>query len=189
MDELLNFWFGIPSDPSYGSYRPIWFEVNPELDKEMSDRFLADYQAAARGKLDAWKETPVGCLALILLLDQIPRNIFRGTPQVFVTDPQALALAKYAVAKGFDSQLLPIQRWFIYLPLEHSEDLADQRQCVDLFTQLPESPEKPMGVEFARRHCQIIERFGRFPHRNHILGRETTPEEAEFLKEPGSSFG
>jgi uncharacterized protein (DUF924 family) len=189
MNEILDFWFGKPSSNDYGMFRPSWFEVNPELDREICDRFLTDYQAAARGNLDTWKETALGCLTLILLLDQIPRNIYRGMPQAFATDPQAVALAKYAVANGFDSQLLPIQRWFIYLPLEHSENLADQRQCLDLFTQLPESPEKQMGVEFARRHYQVIEKFGRFPHRNQILERETTPEEAEFLMQPGSSFG
>ncbi|PSB04461.1 DUF924 family protein [Merismopedia glauca] len=189
MDKILDFWFGTPSSNDYGMFRPIWFEVNPELDREISDRFLTDHQAAANGNLDTWKTTPLGCLALILLLDQIPRNIYRGTPQAFATDSQALNLTKYALANGFDTQLLPIQRWFIYLPLEHSENLGDQRQCVYLFAKLPLSSEKQMGVDFARKHCQIIEKFGRFPHRNQILGRETTPEEAEFLMQPDSSFG
>jgi uncharacterized protein (DUF924 family) len=189
MDKILDFWFGTPSSNDYGMFRPSWFEVKLELDQEIADRFLADYQAAANGDLDIWKETPLGCLALILLLDQIPRNIFRGTPQAFATDSQAVKLAKYAVSNEFDSQLLPIQRWFIYLPLEHSENLVDQRHCVNLFQKLPPSDQKQMGVDFAVKHCQIIERFGRFPHRNQILARETTLEEAEFLTQPGSSFG
>jgi uncharacterized protein (DUF924 family) len=189
MNKILDFWFDKPSSNNYGMFRPSWFEVNPELDREICDRFLTNYQAAARGNLDTWKETPLGCLALILLLDQIPRNIYRGTPQAFATDRQASDLAKYAVANGFDNQLLPIQRWFIYLPLEHSENLTDQRQCIELFEKLPPSPDKQMGVDFARKHYQIIEQFGRFPHRNQILGRETTAEEAEFLQQPGSSFG
>lgn len=189
MNGIIDFWFGKSSDDTYGSFRQSWFETNPEVDREISKLFLTQHQAAARGDLDSWKATPLGCLALILLLDQVPRNIYRPTPQAFATDPQALELAKYAIAQGFDSQLLPIQRWFVYLPLEHSENLADQKQCVELFEKLPESDNKQLGLDFARKHYQIIERFDRFPHRNQILGRDTTPEEAEFLTQPGSSFG
>ncbi|HAJ60876.1 MAG TPA: DUF924 domain-containing protein, partial [Cyanobacteria bacterium UBA8543] len=155
---------------------------------EVRSRFLNDYQQAAAGKLDDWKASPHGCLALIILLDQFSRNMFRGQPQAFATDPQALAYAKYAIAQGFDKELLPIQRWFVYMPFEHSENLADQHECVELFSTLQDYPECDNGVDYAIRHLRVIERFGRFPHRNKIIGRQTTPEEAEFLKQPGSSF-
>ncbi len=186
--EILDFWFGKPDDPDYGKYRKMWFTKNLECDQEVRSRFLQTYQQAAAGELDDWKETPLGCLALIILLDQFPRNMFRGQPQAFATDSQALTYAKYAVERGFDQELLPTQRQFIYLPFEHSENLADQHQCVELFSSLKDYPECASGVDYAYRHHKVIERFGRFPHRNEILRRETTPEEAEFLKQPGSSF-
>ncbi len=187
-NEILDFWFGKPDDADYGKSRKVWFIKNPEFDQEVRSRFLKDYQQAAAGELDDWKTSPQGCLALIILLDQFPRNIFRGQPQAFATDPQALVYAQHAVAQGFDKQLLPIQRQFIYLPFEHSENLEHQRQCIELFSMLKDHPECSSGVDYAHRHHKVIERFGRFPHRNEILGRETTPEEAEFLKQPGSSF-
>ena len=186
--EILEFWFGKPDEPDYGKPRKVWFSKDLEFDQEVRSRFLSDYQLAATGQLDDWKTSPSGCLALIILLDQFPRNMFRGQPQAFATDSQALAYAKYAVGRGFDKQLLPIQRQFIYLPFEHSENLADQYQCVELFSTLKNYPDCVSGVDYAYRHLQVIERFGRFPHRNEILGRETTPEEAEFLKQRGSSF-
>jgi uncharacterized protein (DUF924 family) len=114
--------------------------------------------------------------------------MFRGQPEAFATDPQALAYAKYAIARGFDKELLPIQRGFVYMPFEHSENLADQHECVELFSTLEDYPECTSGVDYALRHLKVIERFGRFPHRNEILGRELTSEEAEFLKQRGSSF-
>ncbi len=187
-DEILAFWFGKPDEVDYRKPRKVWFIKNPEFDKEVRSRFLSDYEQAAAGQLDDWKATPQSCLALIILLDQFSRNMFRGQPQAFATDPQALSYAKYAVAQGFDKQLLPLQRWFIYLPFEHSENLADQHQCIELHSTLKDYPECASGIDYAYRHLKIIERFGRFPHRNQILGRETTPEEAEFLKQPGSSF-
>ena len=186
--EILDFWFGKPDEADYGKPRKVWFIKNPEFDKEVRSRFLYDYQQAAAGQLDDWKESPLTCLALIILLDQFPRNIFRGQPQAFATDPQALAYAKYAVKRGFYKKLLPIQREFVYLPFEHSENLAAQHQCIELFSTLKDHPECASGVDYAHRHLKVIERFGRFPHRNEILGRETTPEEAEFLKQRGSSF-
>jgi uncharacterized protein (DUF924 family) len=187
-DEILDFWFGNPDEEDYGKPRKIWFIKNLEFDKEVRSRFLPIYQQAATGKLDDWKESPLGCLALIILLDQFPRNMFRGQPQAFATDSQALAYAKHAVAQGFDKELLPIQRQFIYLPFEHSENLRDQHQCIELFSTLIDYPECVSGVDYAHRHFQVIERFGRFPHRNEVLGRESTSEEVEFLKQPGSSF-
>lgn len=186
--EILEFWFGEPGEADYGKPRKVWFIKNPNFDQEVRSRFLPIYQQAGAGELDDWKNSPQSCLALIILLDQFPRNLFRGQPQAFATDSQAVAYAKHAVANGFDQELLPIQRQFIYLPFEHSENLADQHQCIKLFSTLKAYPECLSGVDYAHRHFKVIERFGRFPHRNEILGRETTPEEAEFLKQPGSSF-
>lgn len=187
-DAILEFWFGKPDEADYGKSRKVWFTKNPEFDHEVRSRFLSVYNQAAAGELDDWNATPQGCLALIILLDQFPRNMFRGQPQAFATDPQALAYARHAVTQGFDKELPKLQRWFVYLPFEHSENLADQRQCVELCEQLGDEPEMREAIDYAYRHLRVIERFGRFPHRNQILGRETTPEEAEFLKQPGSSF-
>ncbi|MBD2015052.1 DUF924 domain-containing protein [Microcoleus sp. FACHB-53] len=186
--EILDFWFGQPDAAGYGKSRKIWFIKNPEFDEEVRSRFFPTYQQAAAGELDSWKASPQACLALIILLDQFPRNLFRGQPQAFATDSQALAYAKHAVANDFDKELLPIQRQFIYLPFEHSENLTHQHQCLELFSTLKDEPECVSSVDYAHRHFKVIERFGRFPHRNEILGRESTPEEAEFLKQPGSSF-
>jgi uncharacterized protein (DUF924 family) len=186
--EILEFWFGTPNDADYGQQRKIWFTKNPEFDEEVRSLFTLQYQQAAAGQLDNWKTTPQSCLALIILLDQFPRHMFRGKPQAFATDTQALAYAQYAVAQGFDQELLPLQRWFIYLPFEHSENLEHQNHCVQLYQQWSDDQNMSEGLTYAIRHLKVIERFGRFPHRNQILGRENTPEEAEFLKQPGSSF-
>lgn len=188
VEAILNFWFGHPQNPDYGKPRQVWFKKDSAFDQEIHSLFLADYQQAASGGLESWQETPLSGLALIILLDQFPRNLFRGTPQAFATDSQALTAAQYVVKMGLDKSLLPIQRWFIYLPFEHSEDLQIQRQSVELFQQLDQDLDNQDALDYAIRHYEIIERFGRFPHRNVILGRETTPEEAEFLKQPGSSF-
>lgn len=187
-NEILDFWFGRLEEADYGKPRKVWFIKNPEFDEEVRSRFLNDYQQATTGQLDDWKASPEGCLALIILLDQFPRHMFRSQPQAFATDPQALAYAKYGIQRGFDQELRPIQRQFVYLPLEHSENLATQHQCIELFSTLKDYPECASGVDYAHRHLKVIERFGRFPHRNEILGRETTPDEAEFLKQRGSSF-
>lgn len=186
--EILEFWFGTPDDADYGQQRKIWFTKNPEFDQEVRSRFMQHYEQAAAGQLDDWKNSSLSCLALIILLDQFPRNMFRGQPQSFATDTLALTYAQYAVAQSFDQELLPLQRWFIYLPFEHSENLEHQRQCVELYQQWHDDSNLSEGLSYAIRHLKVIERFGRFPHRNQILGRQTTPEEAEFLKQPGSSF-
>lgn len=188
VDEILNFWFGKPDEASYGKERSFWFTKKPEFDQQIKTRFLTDYDYAVAGQLNYWKESPRRCLALILLLDQFPRNMFRGTAQALATDPQALSVAQHAVAKGFDQELPTVERWFIYLPFEHSENLDHQRQSVELFATLSDDPDSATTIDYAVRHCSVIERFGRFPHRNKILGRATTPEEEEFLKQPGSSF-
>ena len=188
VEAILDFWFGSPSSAECGKERSLWFIKNPEFDKELSDRFLLDREQAARGELDYFQDSPHGYLALILLLDQFPRNIFRGTPKSFATDAKALSVARNAVDREGDRVLLPVQRWFIYLPFEHSENLADQKRCVELFASLADDPASTKTIDYALRHKAVIERFGRFPHRNKILGRETTVAEAEFLKQPGSSF-
>jgi uncharacterized protein (DUF924 family) len=183
--DILDFWFAPALSPEYGHSRPVWFKKDPEFDRLIRDRFLTVYQQAAAGQLTAWQASAPTCLALIVLLDQFPRNLFRHTPQAFATDPQALAAAEQAIADGFDAKLLPVQRWFIYMPFEHSENLQHQERSLRLFEQLKDLP---AGADYARRHWQVIQRFGRFPHRNAILGRSSTPEELEFLTQPGSSF-
>ncbi|WP_333794023.1 DUF924 family protein [Hyphomicrobium sp.] len=157
-----------------------WFVKDDIFDKRFRSHCSALYEKAARGELDSWLADPEGALALILLLDQFPRNCFRGTPRMFATDAAALAAASAAVAAGHDRAIDPSLRLFLYLPFEHSESLADQDRSVALIT--------PLGEEllaYAEDHRAIIRRFGRFPHRNAILGRETTPEEQRFLDEGG----
>lgn len=188
--DLLNFWFGEPGSPEagYAARRKLWFGKAPAFD-QACHQFHFLYEQAAQEQLNDWQQSPLGALALILLLDQLPRNLFRNTPRAFATDAQALAAAKQAIAQGFDRQLVPMQRLFIYLPLEHSENATDQQQSVALFRALvAEVPEFGDMLDYALRHQAVIDRFGRFPHRNRILGRASTPEEIEFLKQPGSSF-
>lgn len=184
--ELLRFWFG--EGEEYGSPRSFWFEKSDEVDRQLRERFSEDHERAATGELEDWKARPRECLALILLLDQIPRNIFREDARSYATDALAREAARHAIASGFDSELEEIERWFVYLPFEHSEDIEDQRRSVELFEALGDGEESVDVTYYARRHLEIIEQFGRFPHRNRVLGRESTPEEIEFLKEPGSSF-
>ena len=172
-EEVLRFWFG--QEPKR------WFEKNATFDAEIRSRFLPLYEELSANT--DWLSQPQDCLARILVLDQFPRNMFRGSPRAFAADPLALAAAKHAVAKGYDRDQLPVERQFVYLPFEHSESVADQERACELM--------RPLGdnlYDWAIRHKRIIERFGRFPHRNDILGRSSTPEEIEFLKQPGSGF-
>jgi uncharacterized protein (DUF924 family) len=185
---ILAFWFGDAGDADCGKRRKAWFSKSPEFDSAIGERFLEDYRLARAGGLDDWRDSPETCLALILLLDQFPRNMFRGTPEAFAADVQALALARHAVERGFDRMLPPEQRMFVYLPFEHSESIADQRRCVELMQGLRGAPGLEDVSDFAQRHLRVIERFGRFPHRNAIQGRESSPEEIEFLRGPGSRF-
>jgi uncharacterized protein (DUF924 family) len=190
---LREFWFGAPGHPERGRMRKTWFEKDPAFDAELRNHFLADYERAATGACDALADTAEGVLALMILLDQLPRNLFRGTARAFATDAHARDIATRAVAAGLDTQLAPVERVFIYLPFEHSEDVTDQRRGVALFESLPVTPdfseaERANVIDYAGRHLAIIERFGRFPHRNAALGRPSTPEEIEFLKQPNSSF-
>jgi uncharacterized protein (DUF924 family) len=141
-----------------------------------------------RGELDAWAASPEPNLALVVILDQFSRNLFRNDPRAFAQDAKALALTKAAIARGDDLALLPVQRQFLYMPLEHSEDIADQDQCVELMRSLEPFEETRGLTAWAEKHRVIIKRFNRFPHRNAVLGRASTPEEVEFLKRPEAGF-
>ncbi len=188
MNEVLDFWFGQSNSPEFGKAQKKWFEKDVDFDAKVRSHFLSQYESAASGKLDYWQDSAESCLALIILLDQFPRNMFRGTPQAFNTDSKALIAAQHAIKNQFDRELVTVQKWFIYLPFEHSENLEHQQKSVELFRQVSGEPDSGLVMEFAIKHWEIIGSFGRFPHRNQILGRETTPEEAEFLKQPGSGF-
>ncbi|MGE4219008.1 MAG: DUF924 family protein [Alphaproteobacteria bacterium] len=181
---VLDFWFGSPEGPEFGRPRAVWFRRDPGFDAEIRSRFLADHELAAAGVYDGLAATPRGALALILMLDQFPRNLFRGAARAFACDPAARAVAARTVDSGWDRDMRPVERLFAYLPFEHSEDLADQDRCVDLMGTLGDAE----WTRYAERHREIIRRFGRFPHRNAALGRETTAAERAFLKEPNSSF-
>jgi uncharacterized protein (DUF924 family) len=186
--DVLAFWFGREGEPGYGEFRDEWFRKDEAFDREVTDRFGDLYEQAAAGDLDGWREEAEGCLALAIVLDQFPRNMFRGDARTHATDGQALDAAKYAIERALDRELPAFQRMFLYMPFMHAESVEDQRRSVELFEGLAAEPGGPDVREYAVGHRDIVERFGRFPHRNAILGRETTPEEAEFLTQPGSSF-
>lgn len=169
--DVLDFWFSDRMEPN-------WFAKSDKIDTEIRDRFAATHKAAHRRDLDPWAETPDGALALVIVLDQFPRNIFRGTGHAFGSDDLALDHARAAVDAGHDRQIDPKRRVFLYLPFEHSEDLSDQTRSVELFETLGD----PGYLDYALQHHKIIERFGRFPHRNALLDRPNTPAEDEFLK-------
>ncbi|MDP1649125.1 MAG: DUF924 family protein [Rubrivivax sp.] len=185
---VLGFWFG-----SEDEVDPRWFKRSGAFDQAIAQHFGAAVRAALAGRLDAWSAQPDGALALVLLLDQFTRNMYRGTPAAFAGDVRALALARALVDSGADLQLPPLRRWFAYMPLEHAEDAAVQQQCVRLFEALagaagPHREALASALDYARRHRDVIVRFGRFPHRNAILGRASSAEEKAFLLQPGSSF-
>ena len=186
--EVLDFWFGPADSPEFGKPREAWFRKSDEFDDAIRVRFLDLHRQAAGGQLQRWQAAPDSLLALIVVLDQFSRNLFRGSSRAFAADAQALAAAQLAVARRDDRALLPVQRWFVYLPFEHAEDLASQRRSLELFEGLRGDSDSPDTIDYARRHYEIIARFGRFPHRNAVLGRISTPEEVEFLKQPGSGF-
>ena len=184
--DVLDFWFGPPE--TRGKSRPEWFRKDEKFDAEIWRRFGALHAAAALGEFEAWRGEPQSMLALVVILDQFSRNLYRGDARSFAQDGHALACAREALARGDDATLLPVERQFLYLPFEHSEDLADQERAVELMGAL-EAFEPTRGlVEWAERHREVVRRFGRFPHRNAALGRTSTAEEAEFLKQPGSGF-
>ncbi|HEY9844961.1 MAG TPA: DUF924 family protein [Candidatus Caenarcaniphilales bacterium] len=188
--EILDFWFGTSQAAATPSQvRKVWFAKDPEFDQLIQNRFQATYEQAAAGQLNHWQALPEGCVALILLLDQFPRHMFRGKPRAFSTDHLALSIAQQAINHGFDQQLPALQCWFLYIPFMHSEQLEQQRQSVELFRQLKDAePKTASAFCYAVKHLEVVEQFGRFPHRNSILGRVSTPEEVAFLKQRGSSF-
>lgn len=176
--EIITFWFSERA-------RPMWFNSTAEFDEEVRERFLATWQAAAAGELDSWQEHPEGALALVIVLDQFPLHMFRGKPESFSTSERALAVATEAVDRGMDGELENAQLPFLYLPLMHSERMADQDRSVALF----ETPGLEDNLRFARHHRELIRRFGRFPHRNAILGRSSTAEELEYLNSKEAFLG
>jgi uncharacterized protein (DUF924 family) len=197
-EEILNYWFGTLGEdemPSSGYYT-MWFAKKDDVDQYIKINFEEDLKSASEGKLKGWENTPLGALALILLFDQFPRNMYRGTVKAFSQDSLALEVCLRGINKGFDKKLHPVERLFFYMRLQHSESLEMQRKSVKSFSNLEKlfPPPHPLAAmisgfkEYADKHCVIIARFGRFPHRNEILGRASMPEEIEFLKEPGSSF-
>jgi uncharacterized protein (DUF924 family) len=176
-DEVLRFWFEELSPKD-------WFRKDSELDRRINDRFRETYEALRQGLPEPWLSRAEGYLAAILVLDQFPRNMFRGDSRAFATDAAALSLSKRAIAEGLDAEMGPDHRAFLYMPFQHAETKADQARSVELFAALG----KPVELDFAKRHKAIVDRFGRFPHRNAVLGRLSTAEEIAFLAEPGSSF-
>ena len=176
--DVLDFWFGAGDGA-----RPEWFRKDTAFDAEIRARFAGAVDAALEDRLD-WPDTLDARLARLLLLDQFTRNAFRDTPRAFAGDTLALALARRMVAEGDDLRVAPVRRTFVYLPFEHAEDIAAQHEAMRLYQALGDAD----ALDWARKHFEIIERFGRFPHRNAVLGRVSTPEEIEFLKQPGSRF-
>ena len=183
-EDIVQFWFG----NAPGERRKAWFVKDPAFDAQISARFMPAYEAAAAGTLADWKNAARESLALIVLTDQFPRNMFRNSGRAFETDAMALATAKRVIDAGWDAKMLPVERMFVYLPFEHSESMADQDRSCALFAPLNAFPETSDAVEYSEKHRAIVKRCGRFPHRNAALRRETTPEEIEFLKQPGSGF-
>ena len=184
--DILEFWFGMAK--GLGSPRIEWFRKDPKFDAEIRTRFGALHAKAASGGLNAWRASPEPMLALVIVLDQFSRNLYRNDPRAFAQDEMARSCAEEAIRRKDDLGFIPVQRQFLYLPFEHCEDLADQDRAVALMESLDAFDETRGLTAWAEKHRDIIQRFGRFPHRNAILGRPSTPGEEEFLKRPGSSF-
>jgi uncharacterized protein (DUF924 family) len=195
-NDVLSFWFGNPTDADYRKSRTLWFAGAPDSDALIRQRFGEAVEQALRGGYADWCATAQGTLALVLLLDQLTRNVFRRTPRAFAGDARALELAQTAVSGDLDRLLAPTERWFLYMPFEHAESRAAQARSVALFEKLADetgaSVAHELGLDgaldYARRHAAVVQRFGRFPHRNAILGRTSTAEERAFLAQPDSSF-
>lgn len=186
--DVLDFWFLPASDPDHGTYRQVWFQPDEAFIAATRERFADLYQRAADGALDDWQQSPEGALALVLLLDQFSNLIHRGTAGGFASDEAARRATKSAIERGFDQHFPELHRWFFYLPLEHSENLDDQNESVKLFSALTPNEQNLIGLDYAKRHRRVIERFGRFPNRNAALGRKSTLEEEEFLAGSDAPF-
>lgn len=181
--DVLDFWFGPPPLAT----RDVWFRKDAAFDAAIRTRFANAVAAARAGAYGEWSGTPRGALARVILLDQFTRNMFRDTPDAFSGDARALATAEDAIARGHDRVLLPLERWFLYMPFEHAEDAGAQARSLALFGALAEAG-LASPLEWAERHAKVVARFGRYPHRNAILGRASTPEEIAYLQTPGSGF-
>ena len=177
IEEVLKFWFDDLSPDD-------WFKSDEAVDGHIRERFQELHETLREQVPETWRNSARGCLAAVIVLDQFSRNMYRGASRAFASDGAALSLAKEALARGFDRELSMDERKFLYMPFEHSENPAEQERSIELFSTL----ESELDLDYARRHKEIIDRFGRFPHRNAVLGRISTPEEIEFIKEPGSSF-
>ncbi len=196
VDSILRYWFGNNADDAevVREKTGLWWKKNPDVDNEIRRRFEPMLESEIKGELASWGNSARGQLARILLLDQFPRNMYRGTARAFAYDEQARRLARETLEPGMDRMLRPVERVFVYLPFEHSEDAQDQATSIRLFEALleevPATLKQPFQnfLDFAKKHKEIVDGFKRFPHRNAMLGRASTPEELEFLKGPGSSF-
>ena len=188
--DILDFWFLPPGDPAHGASRAEWWRKDDAFDAAIRTRFGAIIETAIKGGLREWDDAgPRGLLARILVLDQFTRNAWRGTPGAFAGDALALEAAVKLVDSGAHLTLSPLERWFAYMPFEHSEDMAMQERSVALFTGLAKEGEGfASAFDYALRHMEVVARFGRFPHRNAILGRASTPDELAYLAQPGSGF-
>jgi uncharacterized protein (DUF924 family) len=186
-EEILDFWFGRQGSDGHRSARDEWFRKDAAFDAQIRERFGAAIETALGGGFTAWT-SPRSALARILLLDQFTRNAFRDTPRAFAGDGLALSLAEAAVGRGDDAYLVPVERWFMYLPFAHAESSRAQQRSLELFGRLRDSTGLAEPLAWAERHAKVVQLFGRFPHRNAILGRESTAEEVAFLRTPGSRF-
>jgi len=186
--EVLDFWFAMPPAAGHGRMRGEWFRKDPAFDRLIGQRFSRLHARLEAGESAGWEDEPALLLARIIVLDQFSRNMFRDSPRAYAGDGLALACARMMVERGWDMRLPPLQRMFVYLPFEHSERMADQDHCVELMQRVVEDAQLADMPEWAEKHRVIVARFGRFPHRNAILGRPSTPDEIEFLRQPGSSF-
>ncbi len=172
--DILDFWF-VETPPQQ------WFRHDPDFSARLRTDFLPVYEQGRAGAWEGWKSSPDGALALVILFDQVPRHVFRGTAQAFETDALALAVAREAVQRGLDQLLEPVKRGFLYVPFQHSEDPAVQAESLKLYTRMKE--DNPAGYMYGVRHYDAVARFGRFPNRNTVLGRQNTPEESEWLQD------
>ena len=196
-EDILTFWLAdAVEDPAKAMHRrSFWFQANPAVDESISQRFSASVRCAARGEFTAWEQEPRACLALVVLLDQFPRNLYRGKAEAFQYDSRALDVASRGVAVGYLDRLSLIEQCILVLPYEHSEDVSVQRVGIELLEQIVGGaspawePSARVSLYFARQHLEIVERFGRFPHRNAVLGRPSTAAEQAYLEGGGESFG
>jgi len=187
-NDVLDFWYGAPGSPERGTARSVWFRKDPAFDDAIRVRFGEVVAIALAGGYGEWCATAHGALARVIVLDQFTRNIFRDTARAFAGDARALATAEDALARGLDRELAVYERWFLYMPFEHAESVDAQHRSLALFGALAQEMGDDDSLVWARKHAEVVFRFGRYPHRNAILGRASTPEEEAFLREPGSTF-